>query len=130
MSTVKTKWYELTQNNSGGIVDINDFVSLSVFIEAIDEDHMFERFRKAGIFENSSYDCPCCGDRWNPEFVHEDDSFETLEGAILESYNRPNQEVKPYLYNRITEDDKHWAVVYPIESEKYKLYVEEVSNSN
>ena len=65
-------FYEFNQNNSGGHFVVNDKLCHRVFIEA---DNTYEAIHKAeelgcywyGVKEGR--DCPCCGDRWNKDYV-------------------------------------------------------------
>lgn len=60
---LNTKFYEFTQNNSGGYFDVDDNVCHRVIIEAIDAKHAQSIFEP--MIENQSGSCPCCGDRWS-----------------------------------------------------------------
>ena len=67
--TIQTKFYEFTQNNSGGYFDVDENVCHRVIIEAIDEKHAVALFEP--MIENQSGSCSCCGDRWSPEYADE-----------------------------------------------------------
>lgn len=60
-------WYQFRQNNSGGVFQIDNNVSLYVLIEA---PHAVDAHTKAsavGIYFDGceqGIDCDCCGDRW------------------------------------------------------------------
>lgn len=56
------KFYEFTQNNSGGYFDVDENVSHRVIIEAETEEEAEEKFRP--MIENQSGSCECCGERW------------------------------------------------------------------
>lgn len=61
------KWYQYTQNNSGGHFVENKHVSHYVLIQAHDSVHADERAERIGIYFNGvddGMDCECCGDRW------------------------------------------------------------------
>lgn len=72
-SVVKTKFFEFSQNNSGGLFDIDDErgIGPKVWIEAVDTEHANSRAVGLGIYfdgvEDGS-DCECCGDRWHPAY--------------------------------------------------------------
>ena len=69
----KQKFYNFTQNNSGGRLITNDKLSHRVFIEAIDKEEAFSRAESVGIYFDgcdSGQDCSCCGDRWS-RYAHE-----------------------------------------------------------
>lgn len=67
--TTQTKFYEFNQNNSGGHFDVDENVCHLVIIEAMDEKHAVALFEP--MIENQSGSCPCCGDRWSPEYANE-----------------------------------------------------------
>ena len=64
------KWYQYTQNNSGGQMDVNERVSHYVLVQAptaSQADSIAEAI--VGIYFNGvedGMDCECCGDRWYP----------------------------------------------------------------
>ena len=59
---LETRFYEFSQNNSGGFFDVDENVCHRVVIEATDADHA-QRILEPMI-ENQSGSCSCCGDRW------------------------------------------------------------------
>lgn len=66
---VETKFYEFSQNNSGGHFDIDDNVCHRVIIEALNPEQARSIFEP--MIENQSGSCPCCGERWSPYFADE-----------------------------------------------------------
>ena len=61
------KFYEFSQNNSGGIFVTNKTLCHRLFIEANDAQDATEKAESLGVYFNgvaSGRDCPCCGDRW------------------------------------------------------------------
>ena len=61
------KFYELSQNNSGGSFDVNDKLCHRLFIEAESEKAALEIAEDLGCYWNGvddGMDCECCGDRW------------------------------------------------------------------
>lgn len=67
MNGKELKWYEFSQNNSGGSFDVDDKVTHRVFIEAGSEHEATEKALELGIYfqgVDDGIDCPCCGDRW------------------------------------------------------------------
>ena len=61
------KWYEYTQNNSGGSFDSDDKVCHRVFIQAESDFESLVKAEDIGIYLDGcddGLDCPCCGDRW------------------------------------------------------------------
>lgn len=86
---MKTKFYTLNQNNSGGyfIVDDNAGVARFLIIEAKDAAQALR------VMEGISYDCAnffefcnCCGERWS-SWIQNDDGVEKPE-----IYGEPAQE--------------------------------------
>lgn len=62
------KWFEFSQNNSGGSFIINDKVCHRLFIEAESFSDAVEKAEDLGCYWNGvaeGRDCPCCGDRWD-----------------------------------------------------------------
>lgn len=63
------KYYEFSQNNSGGSFDFDEELGITtrVFIEAYDAVDANHRAERIGIYFDgidSGQDCACCGDRW------------------------------------------------------------------
>lgn len=66
--TNKTKFYEISQNNSGGNFDVNDKLCRRLFIEADSENIALNKAVKLGVYFDGvsrEIDCSCCGDRWS-----------------------------------------------------------------
>lgn len=80
-------FYTFGQNNSGGYFIKNEYVDEYVIIEAENAQAAIEKADR--IFENYSDYCPCCGERWNTDFM--DESEATPEPAI---YGQPVIEFK------------------------------------
>lgn len=61
---MKTKFYTVRQNNSGGYCEENeeDGIGEYIIVEAPNDDYAEDKLRK--IVENYSVYCPCCGERW------------------------------------------------------------------
>lgn len=61
------KFYEYSQNNSGGSFNVDENVCHYVFIEATSENHANSIAKEIGIYFDGcadGVDCSCCGDRW------------------------------------------------------------------
>jgi hypothetical protein len=61
------KWYEFRQNNTGGDFEVDENVTIKVFIEAASSNEANSLAENVGIYYDGStdgVDCPCCGDRW------------------------------------------------------------------
>jgi len=64
---MKTKFFEFSQNNSGGSFVVDDKVCHRLFIEAEDESKATRIAEDLGCYWNgvsNGMDCDCCGDRW------------------------------------------------------------------
>ena len=62
------KWYEFSQNNSGGDFVEDENLGKYVFIQADNKSKAIEKAEEIGIYFdgcNSGIDCSCCGDRWH-----------------------------------------------------------------
>jgi len=65
---MKTKFYEFTQNNSGGSFVTNKKLCHRLVIEAVKESDAEEKAFDMGVYYNGvedGRDCGCCGDRWS-----------------------------------------------------------------
>jgi hypothetical protein len=60
---VDLKWFNFSQNNSGGYFITNDVVACEVLIQARNAAEAIERAER--IFEGHSEYCDCCGERWS-----------------------------------------------------------------
>lgn len=83
--TVKTKYYEYSQNNSGGSFDIkpSEGIGPRVWIEATDFEDANRRAENLGLYFEGvhfGWDCPCCGDRWYSKH----DESDAEEDPIIE----------------------------------------------
>lgn len=61
-------FYHYDQNNSGGSFQIDDDVTVNVYIEADSEEEANSKAEEVGIYFDGcdrDWDCPCCGDRWS-----------------------------------------------------------------
>lgn len=86
------KFYEFTQNNSGGSFDVNDKLCHRLIIQAINEDDAISKAETLGCYWNGvskGYDCDCCGDRWHcyPDEIN------------IERYNEVGYPVSEYSTN-------------------------------
>ena len=62
-----TKFYEFTQNNSGGDFVVDNHLTHRVFIEAKNSKEANEIAESMGVYFDgveAGIDCGCCGDRW------------------------------------------------------------------
>jgi hypothetical protein len=82
---MKTKFYSLTQNNSGGSFIVDDILCHRLIIEATNEEEALCKAEQLGCYWNGveeGYDCKCCGDRWYP---YADDII-LKNGMTIEDY--------------------------------------------
>lgn len=96
---METRFFEFTQNNSGGYFDVDSDVTHRMIIEAVDADHATSIMEK--LTENQSPSCGCCGERWSLYFYDEPrlgeytvreykykDGFEGAEKRWFEKYGK------------------------------------------
>ena len=96
---IQTKFYEFTQNNSGGYFDVDENVCHRVIIEAMDEKHAVALFEP--MIENQSGSCPCCGDRWSPEYAN---------AINLDEYKEKGYSVG--VYSHYQDAEQRWFKLY------------------
>lgn len=66
-------FYQFDQNNSGGFFITNEKVCHNLFIEADSVDEAINKAEELGCYWDgvaNGQDCPCCGDRWNRDYVN------------------------------------------------------------
>lgn len=84
-------FYKYCQNNTGGSFDIDESVSINVWIQADSP----IRANAIAVNEASIYfdgvaraiDCACCGDRWHELYETDMPDFKTLE-QVLDYYEQ------------------------------------------
>jgi hypothetical protein len=67
ITAVKSKFYEISQNNSGGSFVTNDKLCHRLFIEADSPEEATRIAEDLGCYWDgcsNGMDCNCCGDRW------------------------------------------------------------------
>lgn len=72
---MSSKFFEFSQNNSGGSFDVNDKVCHRMFIEADSCDEANDKAEDLGCYWNGcedGMDCSCCGDRWDKAWRDDD----------------------------------------------------------
>lgn len=76
--TIQTKFYTITQNNSGGYFDHNPEkgIGYGLCVEAIDVKDAESRIRRIINNYPESGSCPCCGNRWSIYIWDEDGTEE------------------------------------------------------
>lgn len=89
---METKFYQFTQNNSGGYFKFDENVSHYVIIEAENPKHANKIAENIGIYFDGcdiGLDCSCCGDRWSELWSDEEGDSEPM------IYGKPIQKFKP-----------------------------------
>lgn len=98
-----TKFYEYSQNNSGGSFYVDENVCNQVFIEATNEKHANSIAKEIGIYFDGcaiGIDCSCCGDRW-------DDSPNEVD---IEQYKDEGYPVD--VSRSVLNSEQHWFDLY------------------
>ena len=78
---MKTKFYEISQNNSGGSFVTNDKLCHRLFIEAESSDEATIIAENLGCYWDgcdTGIDCSCCGDRWHRPWDSDDIDLEGI----------------------------------------------------
>lgn len=86
-------FYEYNQNNSGGHFDVDNEVTVEVFIEAPSAERANAIAESVGIYFDGcddGRDCECCGDRWSRA-----STWNVVEQDKLEETNTNSGWVKP-----------------------------------
>jgi hypothetical protein len=86
------KYYEFTQNNSGGRFYTDDKLCHRLIIQAIDENEAISKAESLGCYWNGvskGYDCDCCGDRW----------YRCSRELNIEKYNESGYPITEYSTN-------------------------------
>ena len=92
---IKTKFWEFSQNNSGGyfVEDNENGVCETVIIEAQTSDEAWNRLEKVGDKVDGFWNyCDCCGERWS-NWLDEEDGKD-----VLMHYNTPLKEVEKSMF--------------------------------
>ena len=113
------KFFEFSQNNTGGSFDVDENVAHRVLIEADTADEAIEKAESLGMYWDgveNGMDCPCCGDRWyrpwsddGKEFPYTYGSFEKKEAEkIAEKYQAEFRKTE----GKKTYGNREWDVVF------------------
>jgi len=100
---METKFYEFSQNNTGGSFDVGDTLCHTLVIEAVSEKDAIYKAEDLGCYWNGvedGSDCPCCGDRWYP----------SPSEINLDKFNEKGYEV--YLYDHVPNVEQEWEKLY------------------
>lgn len=67
------KWYEYSQNNSGGsfVHDPEAGIGYAVWVQARNYEEANRRAEGVGLYFDGEGDCRCCGDRWSDKWGEE-----------------------------------------------------------
>jgi hypothetical protein len=123
------KFFEFSQNNSGGGFDVDDRVTHRVLIEADNAEEATNIGESLGMYWDgcdTGMDCPCCGDRWyrpwsddGKVFPFTYGSFEKSEAeSIVKNYHaelKKSERKKSY-------GNREWDVVFRT-PESYMQYL-------
>jgi hypothetical protein len=100
-------FYKFKQNNSGGGFDVNDKVSIAVWIEADSKEEACAKAEEIGIYFDGvekGEDCSCCGDRWS-------EPWEESEEPTTSNYDSFwVQKGTPHTYIYYKNGKKEWWV--------------------
>lgn len=108
------KFFEFTQNNSGGSHYVDDKICHRLLIEANSNDEASDIAEGLGVYYDgceSGMDCECCGDRWyrpwssdGIQFPYSYGTFTSEEAnKIAETYNGKVKLADKAWYNRDTD---------------------------
>jgi hypothetical protein len=72
------KWYEYSQNNSGGSFDHDPDAGIgyAVWVQARNYEEANRRAEQIGLYFDGEGDCSCCGDRWSDKWYESDGQTE------------------------------------------------------
>lgn len=101
----KLKFYTVHQNNSGGYYRINEDVDMFVCVQAPNVEIAKDIFKR--ILKPYREFCPCCGERWNDDYLCEENGSE-----VPTIYGEPYKKFK----------DSFWAngkiIIYYLDGNK------------
>ncbi len=90
----EVRYYEFSQNNSGGGFDLDENYGEDVLIAARNKDEANERAQRIGVYFNGcddERDCECCGDRWSAQWSESKDVAPLVGGQAPEKYLSENK---------------------------------------
>ena len=101
-------WYEFDQNNSGGFFEMNDDVSIKVFIQSENAAGANQKAEEVGIYFDGcedGIDCDCCGDRW----YRAGDPLDSFKTYFWRKENTEYDNISDYV--QAIANDSMWAKV-------------------
>ena len=125
------KFYEYTQNNSGGLLITDDKVCHRLFIEEENAAEANKVATKLGVYfcdaDHDGPDCRCCGDRWSEpdelEFPYRYGTFEEKDAkAIAEKHKVKYDKTTWRLMNTHKPDPNKYDIIFN-DVESYARYL-------
>lgn len=92
----ETKFYEISQNNSGGSFDVDSNLCHRIIIEASSLKEATRIAEDLGCYwdgVHKGYDCSCCGDRWHEpsDYVDIEEMNKKWNGFGVQEYIQANK---------------------------------------
>lgn len=100
------KFFEFSQNNTGGSFDVDDKLTHRVLIEADTAEEATAKAEELGMYWDgveNGMDCECCGDRWYRPWSDDGKVFPYRYGSMT----RPEAESVAEKYNAEVVDTLH-----------------------
>ena len=122
LTTNSQGFFHFSQNNSGGSFDINDRVTVSVYIEALNADDANDRAERIGIYFNgcsTGQDCSCCGDRWYSAYGSP--AFTNLQEIINQYDEMENGKDSWRKRSQWADDNEPFVIIYSLDGTVTKL---------
>lgn len=101
------KFYEFSQNNSGGSFHVDGRLCHRVFIEANSQDEADEIAESIGIYFDGvekGIDCSCCGDRWNRSSLYDVVDLKKLSKEYKQNFSSIEE------YVQMLSDEYGWTI--------------------
>ena len=98
-----SKFYNFSQNNSGGFFNNNHSAGIGVLviIEALNADDANDRAEEIGIYFDGcddNIDCDCCGDRWYAVDEADGEEIPKVYGTLLSDVVKSDYRENCYLH--------------------------------
>src|SRR3990167_7584500 len=115
----KLKFYEFSQNNSGGSFVVDENLCHRLFIEADTKNIAKEKMLDLGAYFDGEGDCECCGNRWS-EYAYEQiypyryGTFNKVEAnKIAKKYKARISKTTFRFMNRGKPNPESYDVIFP-----------------